>query len=112
MSKPKVKPEPPLNDEVRTKPGDDLRVAKVIAFQVVAKFTSDPENASVFIDGGFVGQTPTSFFLPPKDVVDVRVQHPGYLPMEEELHRAKVAEGVGEGVGWESSYYYPLKPKR
>jgi len=79
---------------------------------VRSEFTSDPENASVFIDGGFVGQTPTSFFLPAKDVVDVRVQHPGYLPMEEELHRAKVAEGVGEGVGWESSYYYPLKPKR
>ena len=77
-----------------------------------SEFNSDPEGASVFIEGGFVGQTPTSFFLPNKDVVDVRVQRPGYLPMEEELHRAKVPEGVGEGVGWESSYYYPLNPKR
>jgi PEGA domain-containing protein len=79
---------------------------------VRSAFASDPEGASVFIDGGFVGQTPTSFFLPDKDIVDVRVQHPGYLPMEEELHRAKVPEEAGEGVGWESSYYYPLTPKR
>lgn len=79
---------------------------------VRSEFNSDPEGASVFVDGGFVGQTPTSFFLPDKDVVDVRVQHPGYLPKEEELHRDKVPEEAGEGVGWEPSYYYPLTPKR
>lgn len=75
-------------------------------------FESEPEGASVFVDGGFVGSTPTSFFLPAKDVVEVRVTYPGYLPMEEELHRGKVPEEAGEGVGWEPSYYYPLKPKR
>lgn len=79
---------------------------------VRSAFNSDPEGASVFIDGGFVGQTPTEFYLPAKKRVDVRVQRPGYLAMEEELHREPVPEGAGEGVGWEPSYYYPLSPKR
>ena len=75
-------------------------------------FETEPEGASIYIDGGFVGTTPTKFYLPAKDTVELRIQRPGYLPHEEELYRDKVGEGAGEGVGWESLYFFPLTAKR
>ena len=66
----------------------------------------------MFVDGGFVGQTPTAFFLPAKDQVEIRILHPGCLPTEEILYRAKVPVGAAEGMGWEPDYFYPLNPKR
>lgn len=75
-------------------------------------FESDPAGASIFVDGGFVGRTPTAFFLPAKEQVEIRILHPDCLPLEEVLYRAKVAEGSGEGLGWDPTYFYPLNPKR
>lgn len=74
---------------------------------------TDPKGASVFVDGGFVGTTPASFFAPAKDRVDLRLELPGYVPQEDVLVRRKnLPPGAAEGIGWEESYYYPLTPKR
>lgn len=74
---------------------------------------TDPDGASVFVDGGFVGTTPASFYAPAKERVDLRLELPGYLPQEDVLVRRKnLPPDATEGVGWEESYYYPLTPKR
>ena len=77
-----------------------------------SSFETEPEGASLFIDGGFVGTTPTRFFLPAKPRVQLRIQRPGYLPVEETLIRTAVGPDQGEGVGWEPLYFFPLTPKR
>lgn len=81
----------------------------------LSTFESDPPGASVFVDGGFVGTTPASFYLPAKDRVEVRLEAPGYAPHEDVLlRRTTVPEEARaeEGVGWEDLYYYRLLPKR
>jgi hypothetical protein len=74
---------------------------------------TDPKGASVFIDGGFVGTTPASFYGPAKPQVDLRLELPGYVPQEDLLVRSKkTPPDSAEGIGWEESYYYPLTPKK
>ena len=34
----------------------------------LSRIESDPQGASVFVNGGFVGSTPAAFHLPPRDL--------------------------------------------
>lgn len=81
--------------------------------QRASKFETVPKDAAVYVDGGYVGRTPTAFHLPAKPKVWVRVELPGYAPIEEQLYRdvATPPEAV-EGVGWQDLYYYELLPRR
>ncbi|MGE0710221.1 MAG: PEGA domain-containing protein [Planctomycetota bacterium] len=79
----------------------------------VSKFETDPPGASVFIDGGFVGVTPTGVMLPGRPEVSIRIEKPGYLFVEELLRRAPgTPSDAPDGVGWESLYPYTLNAKR
>lgn len=74
---------------------------------------TEPAGASVFLEGGFVGVTPASFMMPARPEVTIRIERPGYLFVEELLRRrSNVPADVGEGVGWEEVYFWPLTPKR
>lgn len=79
---------------------------------VQSRIETDPPGASIFVDGGFVGTTPTAFRLPPKQRVQLRLDLPGHFPVDTVLERAPgVAESAGPGVGWEPFYYFPLRKK-
>lgn len=79
---------------------------------VQSRFESDPAGATIFIDGGYVGTTPTSFRLPPKRQVRLRLELPGHFPVDTTLDRLpNVPEGAEPGVGWEEVYYFVLKSK-
>ncbi len=79
---------------------------------VLSRFESEPPGASVFVDGGFVGTTPTSFHLPAKPSVHVRLELPGYFPVDTMLDREKtLPAGAPAGTGWEDLYYWPLVRK-
>ena len=79
---------------------------------VQSRFESDPAGATIFIDGGYVGTTPTTFRLPPKRQVRLRLELPGYFPIDTSLDRLPgVAEGAEPGVGWDEVYYFVLKSK-
>lgn len=79
---------------------------------VQSRIESDPAGATISIDGGYVGTTPTSFRLPPKRQVRLRLELPGYFPVDTQLDRLPgVAEGAEPGVGWDEVYYFVLKSK-
>lgn len=79
---------------------------------VLSRFESEPPGASVFVDGGFVGATPTSFHLPAKPSVHVRLELPGYFPVDTMLDRRKdLPADAPAGTGWEDLYYWPLVRK-
>jgi hypothetical protein len=81
--------------------------------KTLSTIDSDPPRASVFIGGGFVGQTPATLYLPAQDRVDLRLEHPDTLAFEDVLVRKRgVPADAEEGVGWEADYYYPLIRKR
>ena len=74
---------------------------------------TEPAGASVFLEGGFVGTPPASFMMPARPEVTIRIERPGYQFVEELLRRrADVPPDAQEGVGWETSYFWPLTPKR
>lgn len=76
-------------------------------------FESDPPDAALYVDGGYIGRTPTTFHLPSRATVRIRLELPGYAPIEELLYRdAKVGPDAPEGLGWDAHYYYPLVPRR
>jgi hypothetical protein len=82
------------------------------AKKLQSAFETDPAGASIFIDGGFVGTTPTSFHLPPKRRVALRLELPGYFPIDTTLDRAAgTAADAEEGVGWDAHYFFPLQKK-
>jgi hypothetical protein len=67
----------------------------------------------VFVEGRFVGSTPASLYLPARARVQLRLELPGYRPLEDELVRgAGVPPDAEAGVGWEALYYYTLTPER
>lgn len=79
---------------------------------VLSRFESAPPGASVFVDGGFVGITPTSFHLPAKASVHVRLELPGHFPVDTILdRRIGMAADAPAGTGWEDLYYWPLVRK-
>jgi hypothetical protein len=79
---------------------------------VLSRFESDPAGASVFVDGGFVGMTPTAFHLPAKPRVEVRVELHGHFPANATLdRRLGLPEDAPAGTGWEPLYYWPLVRK-
>lgn len=81
--------------------------------QRASRFETDPKDAAVYVDGGYVGRTPTAFHLPAKDQVRVRIELPTYGPIEEVLYRdPQTPKDAAEGVGWEEVYWYPLQPRR
>ena len=74
---------------------------------------TDPDGASVFVGGGFVGLTPASFYLPAQERVDLRIELPGYVPEEQVVVRSRsTPKDAPEGVGWDEVYYFPLLPKK
>jgi PEGA domain len=76
-------------------------------------FESDPEGASIYVDGFHVGVTPTSFTLPDKNEVEIRVDLPNHFPRTEKLLRAVgVPPNAAEGAGWEELYYWNLERRR
>jgi hypothetical protein len=78
----------------------------------LSKVESDPPGASVFVGGGFVATTPASFYLPAKERVGLRLELPGYLPVDEVIVRSKsVPKDAQEGVGWDEVYFYELYSK-
>lgn len=78
-----------------------------------SQFESEPPDAAVYVDGGYVGRTPTAFHLPPRGTVRIRLELPGYTPIEDVLYRdGSVPPDAAEGVGWQDHYYYPLVPRR
>ncbi len=80
---------------------------------VRSSFESDPEGASIYIDGFHVGVTPTSFTLPDKDEVEIRIDLPNHFPRTEKLVRAVgVPAGAADGAGWEDLYYWNLERRR
>lgn len=82
------------------------------ARRVQSSIETDPAGASIFVDGGFVGTTPTSFHLPPKRRVALRLELPGYFPVDTFLDRAAgVPAEAEEGVGWDAHYFFPLQKK-
>jgi hypothetical protein len=79
---------------------------------VLSRFESAPPGASVFVDGGFVGITPTSFHLPSKPSVHVRMELPGHFPVDTMLdRRLGMSAEAPAGTGWEDLYYWPLVRK-
>lgn len=79
---------------------------------VLSRFESEPPGASVFVDGGFVGTTPTAFHLPAKPSVHVRLELPGYFPVDTMLdRRTGLPADAPAGTGWEELYYWPLVRK-
>lgn len=79
---------------------------------VLSRFESSPPGASVFVDGGFVGITPTSFHLPAKASVHVRMELPGHFPVDTMLdRRLGMTADAPAGTGWEDLYYWPLVRK-
>ncbi|MCA9774864.1 MAG: PEGA domain-containing protein [Myxococcales bacterium] len=77
-----------------------------------SRIETAPDGASVYIDGGFVGTSPATFFIPAKARVDLRLELPGYMPLEDVLVRAAgTAPDAPDGVGWDEVYYYPLNRK-
>lgn len=79
---------------------------------VLSRFESEPPGASVFVDGGFVGTTPTSFHLPAKPSVHIRLELPGYFPVDTMLdRRTGLPPDAPAGTGWEEVYYWPLNRK-
>lgn len=81
--------------------------------QRASRFETDPKDAAIYVDGGYVGRTPTAFHLPPKAKVRVRIELPSYAPVEEVLYRdPKAPADAAEGVGWEAVYWYQLQPRR
>jgi hypothetical protein len=79
---------------------------------VASRFESDPAGASVFVDGGFVGVTPTAFHLPAKGTVEVRLELHDHFPATARLdRRVGTPETAPAGVGWEPVYYWPLVRK-
>lgn len=82
------------------------------AKKLQSAFETDPSGASIFVDGGFVGTTPTSFHLPPKKRVALRLELPGYFPVDTFLDRAAgTPPEAEEGVGWDAHYFFPLQKK-
>lgn len=78
----------------------------------LSEVDTDPQGASVFIGGGFVGTTPARFYLPAQDRVNLRLELPGYGPQEHLLVRKKaIPVDAEEGVGWAEVYYYELIPR-
>lgn len=78
----------------------------------LSRFESEPPGASVFVDGGFVGTTPTTFHLPAKPSVHVRLELPGYFPVDTMLdRRTGLPTDAPAGTGWEDLYYWPLVRK-
>jgi hypothetical protein len=72
---------------------------------VLSLFETRPPGASVFVEAGFVGTTPCSFYLPAQDRVEIRLEFPGYLPQDDILvRRRSVPKDAEQGVGWESNY--------
>ena len=81
--------------------------------QRASRIETDPPSAAIYVDGGYVGKTPTAFHLPAKDKVQLRLELPGYSPQEDVLYRdSATPAGAPEGVGWEEVYWYPLPPRR
>lgn len=79
---------------------------------LLSRFESEPPGASVFVDGGFVGTTPTAFHLPAKPSVHVRLELPGYFPVDTMLdRRTGLPPDAPPGTGWEDVYYWPLVRK-
>lgn len=79
---------------------------------VQSRFESDPSGASVFVDGGFVGVTPTAFHLPAKPTVEVRLELHDHFPATARLdRRVGTPPDAPAGVGWEPVYYWPLTRK-
>lgn len=79
---------------------------------LLSRFESAPPGASVFVDGGFVGITPTSFHLPAKPSVHVRLELPGHFPVDTMLdRRLGMNADAPAGTGWEDLYYWPLVRK-
>jgi hypothetical protein len=78
----------------------------------LSKVESNPSGASVFVEGGFVATTPASFYMPAKARVGIRIELPGYLPIDEVVVRSKsVPKEAEEGVGWDEVYFYELYSK-
>ncbi len=78
----------------------------------LTKIETDPPGANVYLDGGFVGVSPASFFMPAKPRLQLRIEHPNYLPVDETMIRHKgTPADAEEGVGWDEVYFYPLTRK-
>lgn len=76
---------------------------------VLSRFESDPQGASVFVDGGFVGMTPTAFHLPAKPSVEIRIELHDHFPATAVLdRRLGLPADAPAGTGWEPVYYWPL----
>jgi hypothetical protein len=77
-----------------------------------SRIESQPPGASVFVDGAFVGKTPTETLLPARRQVELVLDLPGHQNVTARLSRALgVPADAAAGVGWEAVYYYPLVPK-
>jgi hypothetical protein len=79
---------------------------------VMSRFDTNPQGATLFVDGGFVGVTPTAFHLPAKPSVEVRIEYPGYFPIDTRLDRQLgLPPDAPAGTGWDPQYYFPLVRK-
>src|SRR5688572_9541676 len=76
---------------------------------IMSRFETDPPGGSVFVDGGFVGVTPTAFHLPAKPSVDLRIELHDHFPVVERLdRRLGLPADAPDGTGWEPVYFWPL----
>jgi hypothetical protein len=76
---------------------------------ILSRFETDPAGASVFIDGGFVGTTPTAFHLPAKPTVEVRLELHDHFPATARLdRRIGLPADAPAGTGWDPLYYWSL----
>jgi hypothetical protein len=77
-----------------------------------SRFVTDPPGASVFVEGAFVGMTPTQKLLPAKPRIRVRIELPDYTRIDEAVdRRLGLPADAPEGTGWEELYYWTLKPR-
>lgn len=76
-----------------------------------SRLETDPPGATAFVDGRFVGVTPTTVQLPARRSARARLELPGYAPVEVSLDRAPgTPEDAEPGVGWEPAYFWRLVP--
>ncbi|MCO5167811.1 MAG: PEGA domain-containing protein [Planctomycetes bacterium] len=76
---------------------------------MLSRLETEPPGATVFVDGSFVGITPTSTYLPAKSSVHVRLELAGHQTIDTMLdRRVGVPAGAPPGTGWEAVYYWPL----
>lgn len=80
--------------------------------EVTSRLETEPPGATVFVDGSFVGITPTTATLPAKRSVHVRLELTGYQTLDTMLdRRIGIAPDAPPGAGWETVYYWQLVRK-